>query len=181
MRFAVVICKWDGECFRPIERHHNIARGQFNAGEEYPLEVREERSSKSHAHYFAAVNEAWSNLSEESRKAFRTAEDLRQWALIETGWSLPPAVIDYGTEEAARKMAALSRASYPSYVEIWLRKNEETGLRSVLVIKVARSQSRRSMNKQEFEQSKRDVLDLLAGAINVRRSDLEREGRLRAS
>lgn len=156
-------------------RFGNVARAQFNDGEEYVLEVREQRSSKSHGHYFASVKAAWENLTGETLEHLSTPDVLRGWCLVQSGWYDQHIVLAASKEDAMRMaMFARSLAKSEGYVEIVVVKVDgEWFVRS----REPRSQSRASMNKEDFEKSKRDVLDILSGTISVTRKSLEREGR----
>src|SRR5690349_16725152 len=83
---APMAYQWTGEAMEPLPRFRRIADRVFVIGEEYALVEHKERSAASHAHYFAAVNEAWKNLSEEAAERFPTADHLRKYALIKAGY-----------------------------------------------------------------------------------------------
>src|SRR5262245_16274497 len=84
---------FDGEALRPTSAFWlKRARDQWGAGEVLTIEAREERSHKSHAHYFAAIQEAWNNLPDDKREQYPTPEHLRAWALIRAGYHT---MIDY--------------------------------------------------------------------------------------
>lgn len=59
---------------------------EFVIGETLPWGVVHERSSKSHAHYFAQVHDAWANLPERLAADFPSAKHLRKWVLIKAGY-----------------------------------------------------------------------------------------------
>ena len=86
-------------------------------------------------------------------------------------------MIDAGENEPGRqramKMAAFSR-KLDDYAEIKVIKHDGVWF---LRIREAKSQSRASMGKEDFEKSKRDVLDVLAGTIDVTRKQLEDAGK----
>lgn len=63
-----------------------VASREYIVGQVYFLEHREERSSASHAHYFACVADAWMNLPDALAERFPTPEALRKYALIMTGY-----------------------------------------------------------------------------------------------
>lgn len=178
------ICKfqWDAtaQAMKLLPRFRRIAADQFEDGHEYPLEVRESRSSRSHAYFFAAVSEAHANLNEEATAALKTPTHLRRWALITAGW-YDETLIDAGEGELgkqrAMQMAAMARR-LDDYAEIKVIHQGEFWF---LRVRTAKSQSLSAMGKDEFEKSKRDVLDILAGQINVTRKELERAGKVSAA
>jgi len=186
MTFRPVLFTWDAkeEVMRLVPRFRRVAQGQFVDSEEYPLEVKEQRSSKDHAHFFASVGNAFDHITDaETLEILSTPNKLRQWALIQTGWC---DVTIFGPlpKRAAIKsarMAATNFRAQDDYVEISMRPShdEETGEINgwAVVIKNAKSQSRASMDKEAFRASKIAVLEVLSGHIEVKRRDLERSGK----
>ena len=178
MSFRPVEFTWDekAEVMRLAPRFRRVAREQYRDGEAYPLEVREHRSSRSHAFMFASISDAWDHLSEANKEIIKTPEHLRKWSLINSGW-YTETLIDAGENEPGRqramKMAAFSR-KLDDYAEIKVIKHDGVWF---LRIREAKSQSRASMGKEDFEKSKRDVLDVLAGTIDVTRKQLEDAGK----
>jgi hypothetical protein len=156
---------WTGDGFVPARGYAARAARDFKPGEAYTLEVREDRSPHMHRHYFAAIAEAFANLDERVTNRLKTPEHLRKWALIETG-HYDETITDCGSHEVALRMAAFTRRK-DDYSEIIVRGN-------LLCERTAKSQSVRVMNKEDFKQSSRDVLDLLSDMINVNRTALER-------
>lgn len=179
MAFRTVTFTWDAtrRVMVPLDRFSNIAASQFNDGEEYNLEIREHRSSKSHAHYFACINEAWKNLRGETAQILFNPNILRGWALVQAGYC-DQQIVHAPDKDSAIKMAVFARklAGDEGYAEIKIKKIDgEWYVQS----RLPRSQSRAAMNKEEFQASKTAVLDILAGTIEVTRKTLETEGRLR--
>ncbi len=178
MSFRPVVFVWNARegVMRVAARFGNVARAQFRDGEEYPLYVREHRSSKSHAFFFASVKNAHDNLSAENTEILQTPEHLRKWALIVSGW-YDETLVDAGEGKYGRRraiqMAGFAR-KLDDFAEIKVIKHGENWF---LRVRVAKSQSLSSMDKEEFKKSSRDVLDVLSGTIEVRRADLEKIGR----
>jgi hypothetical protein len=137
----------------------------FGEGEVVMMERHEERSTQSHNHYFACIAEAWDNLPEADER-FPNPEALRKWALIRAGYCTEASVVCDNPEQA-RAIAAFM--GYTEGVIIVVRDN-------VVKRYVAKSQSLKAMNKQEFQKSKTDVLDTIAELIAVKRSRLEKAG-----
>lgn len=161
-----LLCAWDGEVFTPIGRSKKEADASFVVGLRYVLSHVEERSAKSHAHYFAALTEVWRNLPEEQADRFNSVEALRKYALIKTGFADRRDVVCSNNSEAVRLAAlvkildqySLTAASERS-VSIW----------------TAQSQSRAAMGKDEFQRSKESVLEFAALLIGVKPEELKRE------
>ena len=155
---------WDGEAMVP--RHSRRADQLFVVGEVYPLIVHEDRSSATHNHEFAWLREAWLNLPEALAELYPTPEHLRKRALIEAGY-YDETIVDAGNNAAALRVAAVFRA------------REEFSLVIVrgpaVVIRTAKSQSRRAMNKKEFQESKTAIMEIIANMTGASPAALTRE------
>ena len=158
----------------PQPRYHNICQRQFAVGESYPLQVVEDRSMASHKQYFAAINEGFKNLPENIAARFPSAEHLRKWLLVETGWH-EEKEFECASAKHAKALCTFIRTE-DDYVRISNPKNHPT----TVIIRKARSQALASMGKALFEQSKKDVLDLLESMVNVPKGTLMREGGMNA-
>lgn len=137
----------------------------FGEGEIVTFERHEDRSDASHRHYFATIAEAWRTLPESDNR-FPTPEALRKWALIRSGYHTTSDVV-LASEEDARTVAAFMGTSEGTLIVV--RGN-------VVRRYVAKSQSVKAMNKQEFQKSKTDVLDTIAELLAVKRRQLEEAG-----
>ena len=177
MRMVPVVFKWKdvdlcaegGEVIRsrvmvPHPRYEKVARRQFAEGEEYPLIVLEARSRASHNQYFAAVNEAWDNLAEDIATRWPTAEHLRKWALVEVGFFDEKVFPDCKSPAHAKQLAVFVR-SVDTYAQIHVHK-------TTVIVREPKSQSAAAMGKDQFEKSKRAVLDLLATLARTTRAQL---------
>jgi len=155
---------WDGEAMVP--RHSRRADQLFVVGEVYPLIVHEDRSSATHNHEFAWLREAWLNLPEALAELYPTPEHLRKRALIEAGY-YDETIVDAGNNAAALRVAAVFRA------------REEFSLVIVrgpaVVIRTAKSQSRRAMKNKEFQESKTSIMEIIANMIGASPAALTRE------
>lgn len=161
---------WNGDGMVPARGYAAQADRQYVVGQVYLLEAREERSPAAHAHYFAAVSEAFQNLDEKATEKLKTPDHLRKWALIETGF-YDETILDCGSKEVALRMAAFTRAA-DDYSELIVRG-------PLLVKRTAKSQKVRAMDKDAFKKSSQAVLDLLSDMIGVNRTVLSRyAGRL---
>ena len=165
-----IVAKWTGEHFEALGQHHQRCRDTFEVGERVVIEVARQRSDASHKQYFAAIREAWMNLPEEAAARYDSPEKLRKWALIRCGYcEQHDFVMD--SEERAIGLAMVMR-KLDDYAAVVVRGN-------IVRIYRAKSQSLTAMGKDDFEASKRHVLDILSGQIGVNRTALEREGKLR--
>jgi hypothetical protein len=161
-----VFLKWDGDVFVPEPSFKAYCDREYCIGEVYPMLPVEERSQSSHNHYFAALAEGFNNLSEENAKHFPTVEHLRHWALVQSGYA-EETEFSLTTTKEARKLAAELR-KINIYAVMSIRD-------TVLKIWTAESQSMAAMKKQRFEESKRAVLDLVAGMARTTPAQLNRE------
>jgi len=163
MLTAPLIFTWDGEAMVPWPRYAKICDQEFVVHEHYRLEVIEERSAKSHSHYFAALNEAWRNLPSPWDERFPTAEALRKYALIKTGFFDSRSIVTATKAEALRFAAFLKPVDEFSIV---------VASDCTVTVYTAKSQSLRSMGKAAFQDSKDKVLEYVASLIGVQQSDL---------
>lgn len=151
-------CVWDGRVFRPLPSFGNIAGAHYGEGEIVALAPVEERSAKSHAHYFAVINETWKNLSEDQLAEFPTPDALRKKALISVGWRDERTIVCSSRAEALR-------------VAAFMRPIDDTAVVSVsgatVVYLTAKSQSMRAQGKQSFAEVKERVFDVLAELIGT--------------
>lgn len=153
---APMMFRWDGDAMVPL--HPRAADRVYVVGEEYRLAIEEERSAKAHAHYFAALNEAWQNLPEDKAERWPTVEHFRKWLLVKCGYR------DERTYVAETKAAAQRIANFvkplDEFAVVLLDGN-------CVAVFTAQSQSKRAMGKERFQKSKQDVLDLAADMISV--------------
>jgi hypothetical protein len=155
----ILLYVWDGESMVPLPRFAKKCDEVFVVGQTYPLEVREDRSWKSHGHYFACVNDAWGNLREDLAERFPTPDHLRKWALIKSGYADSRQFVAGSKAEAVRLAAFLKPCDEYAIVTV---------SECVVTEWKARSQDLRSMPKKEFQASKDAVLDVLAGMVKVK-------------
>jgi len=134
----------------------------FGEGEVATFERHEERSTASHNHYFACIQTAWDNLPN-AEERFPTPEALRHWALIRGGYCTENSIV-CDTPEQAQIVAGFMGNSEGTIIVV----------RGNIVKKyTAKSQSMKAMNKDEFQRSKVDTLDIIAELIAVTRKRLE--------
>lgn len=169
MSTAPLTARWTGEALQPIGRSAREADAYFVIGQTYQIVEHKNRSSATHNHEFAWLHEAWRNLPEELAELYPSVEHLRKRALIQAGYFDEQAV-DAGSNAAALRVAAL------------IRSREEFSLVLVkgafVLIRTAKSQSRRAMNAKEFQESKSAVMAIVSDMIGVEPGDLrENAGR----
>lgn len=156
MSHVPIIFTWDGEVMKPLGRFARLCDKQYVVGENYRLEVVEDRSGESHRHFFATVNEAWANIPEVHAGRWATPGMMRKWALCRAGFYDETAFIASSKAEAVRIASVFG----PLYDEIII---EGQTLRA----RKAKSQSYKAMTRKEFQDSKTKVLDVLAELIGV--------------
>ncbi len=176
MKPLPIIFVWDenAKVMRPLPRYLNLAARQFSHNEEYTLVQQEYRSVKAHRFYFASINEGFANLPENIAARFPTPEHLRKWLLIENGY-FDEREFEFEGRDAhvmARKLAAFIRTE-DNYARITVHKSGPT--KSKVIVRRAKSQSESSMQKAEFDESSKAVLDSLSAMIGVKRTELQKE------
>jgi hypothetical protein len=153
--------QWDGEHMVPLRP--KLADREYCVGEIYRLGVIEERSTNSHRHFFAALNEAWVNLSDELAEQYPSAEKLRKVALIRTGWCDTHTLVCRSNADAQRVATFMRPIDEWAVIEV----------RGATVTRyTAKSQSERAMGKADFERSKQSVLDFVSAMIGTTPEEL---------
>ncbi|MEI2388043.1 hypothetical protein [Breoghania sp. JC706] len=162
---------WDGDAMVPLTPFRKRADDVFVIGQVYRLEEIEERSAKSHKHYFACIREAWQNLPEEWADKFPTPEHLRKWALIMCGYADERSIVCASKAEALR-LAAFIRPM-DDFAVVVAREN-------VVKAFTPQSQSTRTMGQKPFQESKDAVLDKIAQLIGTDAATLKRNAGMAA-
>lgn len=160
--FPPLAFNWDGEHFTPL--HPRRADRFLTVGENYMLASYEDRSDATHKHEFAWLRDAWANLPEAMADIYATPEHLRKRALIDAGF-YNETIIDAGSNAAALRVASAIR-NRSDFSLVIVRG-------PAVVIRDAKSQSRRSMNKAEFQKSKEAILEIVSAMIGVAPAELE--------
>jgi len=156
--------RWSGEAFVPVdERVQAIAFQRYAIGQIVPLIEWEDRSRKSHNHYFATLAYAWENLPEDWFELLATPEDLRAWALIRTGFR-DIDIIHASTEAEAARAAVVAKRLNPFVVT--------TVAGNIVSIATPQSQSMKAMGAKRFQESKDAVLRECAHLLGVSQDDL---------
>ena len=155
---TTISMRWDGEALYPLRRFAKLADQVFVIGEDYEMAEAQDRTRKTHNHYFAAVHNAWVNLPEAVCDRFPTEEHLRKWALIKAGYRDERSIVCASKAEAVR-------------VKGFVRPMDDYAVvlssEAVVTVYTAKSQSMRAMGKHDFQASKQAVLDVLSGLIGV--------------
>lgn len=144
--------RWDGDALIPLIQCRAQANERFVVGQVHRMIEYEDRSPASHNHEFGWLHEKWLNLPEPLAPLYPSEEHLRKRALIEAGY-YNETIIDAGTHAAALRVAA------------YVRSDDEFALAIVkgvfVFVRKAKSQSRRAMNKAEFQASKTALMEVI--------------------
>lgn len=158
MSGAPLIFSWQGDGFTPLPTFARESARRFIIGQKYKMEVVEDRSEKSHSHYFAALHDAWLNVPESQRERFPTETHLRKWALIQAGFRDERTFVARSKSEAVRLAAFIKPLN--DYAVI-------VASECVVTVMTAKSQSRAAMGNKDFQASKTAVLEVVARLIGV--------------
>lgn len=161
------ICRYEGDGeFKALPKFHKTCDEHFVVGGLCRLSETEERSMSSHRHYFAAINDAWLSLPDHLATQLPTAEHLRKFALIKTGF------------HDQRSIACASKAE-AQRVAAFIKPLDEFAIvipsEAVVTVYTAKSQSMKAMGRKRFQESKDAVLGYVADLIGVSREQLSEE------
>lgn len=157
--------EWDGEAFVPASPFWaRKCDEHFVVGEQYQMVEHQDRSMRSHRHYFACVKDAWDNLPEQLAERFPTSEHLRKYALIRAGYRDERSIVA-GSKAEAQRLAAFMKPM-DEYAVVIVQE-------AMVTVYTAKSQSMRAMGKTTFAESKERVLDVLSQMIGTSRDVLE--------
>lgn len=156
-----IIFQWANGAMYPLARFRRHL-SQYEEGEYYRLAEVEDRSMRSHNHYFAAVKDGWLNLPEIYAQEFATPEHLRKRALIECGY-YEQRTIALSSHDDALQLAVYAR-SKDEYAVVSVNG-------SVVVERTAKSQAVKAMGKKAFQKSKQDVLDWIDALLGVEQGE----------
>jgi len=152
--------QWDGEAMVPAGRYWaRQSDEQFVVGQRYRMVEESERSTVSHNHEFAWLNEAWQSLPDAMLEQYPSAEHLRKKALIARGYCTMTQHACNTVAEAERLQAALGN-EVDTYAVVTRRQ-------TVVTVYRAMSQSRRSMRGPEFQASKTAILEYVGDLLGV--------------
>jgi len=155
---------WTGENFWPLgDKMRKACDEQYVVGARYALVEAQDRSTKSHNHYFAALATAWNNLPEPWAERLPTPEHLRKYALIKCG------LYDSRSIVAASKAQARELARFIQPMDEF---SIVTTSEATVTIYTAKSQSTKAMGKADFAASKQAVLDFVSNLIGVNQQQI---------
>ena len=153
--------RYDGHQMVPI--NPDACRRSYVPGHTYRLAEHEDRSRKSHRHYFACIHTAWQNLPEDQAARFPTSEHLRKHALIRCGFADQRTIVTKDSDNALVMISLVEAFDEFSICQV---------AGNIVTVWTAKSQSMRSMGKHKFDASKTAVLNYLASLIGVSVDDL---------
>lgn len=133
-------------------------RVKLEVGAVHGWQIAENRSSESHRHFFAVVNEAWRNLPEDLADDFPSPEHLRKWALIKAGFCSETRIVCANNSEAmtlATKAKSLDKYSVVAIDE------------KAVTIWTADSQRRDAMGRKTFQEAKERALHIISNLLGV--------------
>ncbi|MDO8912337.1 MAG: hypothetical protein Q8N10_03505 [Phenylobacterium sp.] len=157
--------RWDGEAFVPLPRFAGLADEHYVVGQVYTMAEIQARSHKTHAHYFARVNDIWATLPDPLAARFKSADALRKYALISTGHCDESSTVCMFKTEAQRLAASMRPLDEFSVVTV-------NG--KVVTRYTAKSMDIKSMDKEAFQKAKEDTLRFLEDLIGVAPAELAR-------
>lgn len=147
-----------GQCRFETTPYH-MKRLEYGQGEIITVEEVQERSLKSHAHYFAELNECWKTLPDHLSDNFASVHHLRKWALIKAGYRTETHLTGFRTNAEAVAVAAfIGKCDGFAICEVRDK---------VVTVYQAESQSMRAMKKERFQQSKDDVLRVISELLGA--------------
>ena len=160
------IFTWRAEDGCLVAKWPKLAASRFVDGQDYLMAEVEHRSDKTHKHEFAWLREAWLNLPENLADEYPSPEHLRKRALIMAGF-YHEVILDVGSHAAALRVAHFAKGEDEFAVAVVRG--------GVVVVRKAKSQSKRTMQKGEFQASKSAILEIIAGMIGVTPDALSRQ------
>lgn len=159
--------RWgDDGALHPLPRFAKMADQHYVVGDVHLVAEIEERSEKSHRHEFSWLREAWLSLPESLADQYPTTEHLRKRALIDAGF-YNEQIIDCGSQAAALRVASFARGE-DDFALVITRG-------PLVVVRKAKSQSKRAMKPDEFQRSKTALMETVAAMIGVKTDMLQRQ------
>lgn len=146
------------EAGHPLRAYRKAVAHDYGDDEAVVLAPYEARSKRAHDHFFAVVDEAHQTLPDDLAERFPSPDHLRKWALIKTGHYDSRSVV-CGSKADAARVAAFVRPLDEYAVVV--------ASEAVVTVYTAKSQSLKAMGRKLFQESKADVLDLLAELLGV--------------
>lgn len=158
MSTVPLLYRWSGQAMEVLPRFAKAADATFVVGQVYKMEALEERSARSHSHFFAALHEAFMSLPDDYAERFPTEDHLRRYALIKCGFADCRQLVASSKAEAQRLGAFVKPCDEYAIVTV---------KDCVVTVWTARSQSLKAMGKLDFAASKNAVLEYVFGLIGA--------------
>lgn len=152
----------DGEFRTPTPYWAKEADKQFVVGDHYRLAEHNDRSTATHNHFFALVNEAWETLPDDLLDDYQSPEHLRKKMLIKAGYADERSIVCASKAEAERVAAFIKPMD--QYAIVTVRE-------AVVRVYTAQSQSYKAMGKQVFAESKEKVLSQISKLLGIAPKD----------
>ncbi len=154
-----ILMQWTGDSFAPATSYwQRQADEHFVVGQRYRLVEEQERSTATHNHEFAWLQEAWNSLPDELFAQYPNSEVLRKHGLIAKGYCTMVQHVQPTAAEAQRLGAILK--PYDAYAVVVVRGN-------VVTVYTAVSQSKRAMGAKQFQQSKQALMEFVGDLLGV--------------
>lgn len=177
---AEVIDPTDGTVERrkvmvPAAAYRRKAEAQYQDAANYTLAPVEARSRAAHNRYFAALNDAFSNLPETISARWQNADHFRKWILIEVNEYREKDFTFEGrnAKQQADALAIHFRVDGEDYARVWVT---QVGPEKWKVIaRWAKSQDHQSMNKVDFKATSDKVVEYAENLLGTPRGTLMRE------
>src|SRR6202034_4377926 len=155
--------RWSGSALVPLPRFAKMCAEQFTAGAIYRMKEDEQRSEKSHDHFFGCVKAAFENLPEHVADRFASPEHLRKWALIRSGFRSERTIIFQADDDA--ECTALLAQELDEFAVVLVEGR-------IVAVYTAKSQKLKrangdGMGRAEFEASKEAVLRVCSELIGI--------------
>lgn len=154
-----ILMQWSGEGFVPATGYwQRQCDEHFTVGQRYRLVEEQERSTATHNHEFAWLQEAWNTLPDELYAQYPNSEMLRKHGLIAKGYCTMVQHVCPTAAEAQRLAAILK--PYDAYAVVVARQ-------AVVTVYTAVSQSKRAMGAKQFQQSKTALFEFVGDLLGV--------------
>lgn len=162
MATAPIPLRYEGDGEFRVMSNFWMARADkdFVVGETYKMVEHHDRSTASHNHYFAAVQNGFDNLPDHMKGEYPTSEHLRKKALIRCGYRDERDIVLSSKAEAERVAAFLRPMDEYAIV---------VPVNCVVRVWTAKTQKKSAMDAREFQQSKSDVLDFIDDLLGIER------------
>lgn len=166
---APILVEWDGDAFVPVSTSWARRADQhYTVHERYNIAPVEERSQRSHNHFFAVVADAWRNLPEEYADQFPSETHFRRWLLIKAGYRDERTIVCTSNADAQRVAAFIKPLD--EYAVVAVRDN-------VVIHWTAKSQSVRAMKSKDFQGSKEACFDVMAKMLGTTPGELKQNSK----